>query len=401
VVTLNGANPVPLTNGAGYAVYEVVAANPAETESAQIPNFFAVPANTTPATANGGVTLAPVSTITSASTDAPVPRFAAVQPPSDCGAIGDCNASYYPLLSVKAQPMQVTAVAGGKRVGAGTIYISNLRGGVMDWSLNVTYASGSNWLLFTETLGINGGEVAVVVDPSALTPGNYQATININAGSIAGSQTVPVSLTVTPAASVPAATISAITDAADFRSAPVVPGSLATVWGTNFSGSNVTVTFNALVANLLYTGAQQINLEVPPALTGQSSAQVIVSVNGSPSAPFTAQLTAVAPALFTPGVLNQNNTVNSPGSPAPLGTVLQIFGTGIPTSGAGVTVTLQNRSGLIPLYAGIAPDLPGMEQVNVQIPADLQPVTSNLIICATTAANTQYCSLPESIAITQ
>jgi uncharacterized protein (TIGR03437 family) len=179
----------------------------------------------------------------------------------------------------------------------------------------------------------------------------------------------------------------------------VAPGALATVWGSNLGGQNVSVTFNAIPAKLLYTGAEQINLQIPPGLTGQSSAQVVVTAGGASSAPFTLPLTSVAPAIFTPGVLNQDNTVNSAANPAPLGTVLQIFLTGIPDSGAAATVTIQNRGGLVPLYAGAAPGLLGLEQVNVAVPADLQGVPSNLIICAMGAGNQQYCSQPESIAL--
>ena len=398
-LVLDGANPVTLTDGAGYAVYEVVDANPAAAETAQIPNFFAIAPGTPPAAASGGVSLAPVSTVTAASTDAPIPRFAAVQPPSDCSALGNCDASFYPLLEVTAQPMQVTAVAGGKRVGAGNITIKNAGGGLMGWSINIAYTNGANWIFLTQSVGINLAQVQVVVDPSALAPGTYQATLSIDAGMVAGSQTIPLNLTVNPAPAVPAVTINSVTNAADFHPGPVVAGSIATVWGTHLSGSNVTVTFNGIPATLFYTSAGQINLRIPPALSGASSAQVIVTADGLSSPPFTVQLTAVAPAIFTPGVLNQDNTVNSPAAPAPLGTVLQIFGTGMPDNGAGITVTLQNRVNLVPLYAGAAPDLPGLQQVNVMVPADLKPVTSDLIICATGPGNQSYCSQPESIAL--
>jgi uncharacterized protein (TIGR03437 family) len=64
-----------------------------------------------------------------------------------------------------------------------------------------------------------------------------------------------------------------------------------------------------------------------------------------------------------------------------------------------VTVTLQNRNNLVPLYAAAAPGLPGMQQINVEVPADLQPVASNLIICVAGPGNQQYCSQPESIAL--
>jgi len=399
VLVLNGANPVPLTGGAGYAVYEVVDANPSAIDSAQIPAFFAIAPNTPPTATSGSLSLAPVSTIGSASTSAPVPRFVAVTPPSDCTAEGDCNAAYYPQLQVTATatPLQATALAGGKKVGVGNIYIRDSRGGVLDWSASVTYTNGTGWVSLTQSIGVDYGLVQVLANPSALTPGTYQAAVLIDAGTIAGSQSLPVTLTVTAPA--PAATIGAVTNAADFHLGPVAPGSLATVWGSNLAGQNVTVTFNAIQATLFYTGAQQINLRIPPSLSGQPSAQMVVTVDGASSAPFTVPLTAVAPAIFTPGVLNQDNTVNSPAQPASLGTILQIFLTGMPDSGAVATVTIQNRGGLVPLYAGAAPGFPGLEQVNVAVPADLQGAPSNLTICVMGAGNQPYCSQPESLAL--
>ena len=396
VLVLNGANAVPLTNGAGYAVYEVVDANPSATESAQISNFFAIPANSPPSTSNGSLSLAPVSTVGSASTSAPIPRFVAVTPPSDCTAVGDCNASYYPQLQVTATPMQATAVAGGKKVGLGNITIRDTKGGVLDWSASVTYTNGTGWASFTQPFGVDGALIQVYADPSALTPGTYEATVLIDAGPIAGSQSIPLTLTVT--APTPAVVISGITNAADFHPGPVAPGSLATVWGSHLAGQNVSVTLNGMVAKLFYAGGQQINLQIPAALSGQSSAQMVVTADSASSAPFTVPLTAVAPAIFTPGVLNQDNTVNSPATPAPLGSVLQIFLTGMPDSGAVATVTIQNRN-LVPLYAGAAPGLLGLEQVNVAVPADMQGATSNLTICVMGAGNQQYCSQPESIAL--
>jgi uncharacterized protein (TIGR03437 family) len=90
--------------------------------------------------------------------------------------------------------------------------------------------------------------------------------------------------------------------------------------------------------------------------------------------------------------------VNSPADPAQLGSVLQIFLTGMPDSGAVASVTVQNRS-LAPQYAGAAPGLLGLQQVNVAVPADLQGVASTLTICVMGAGNQQYCSQPESIAL--
>ena len=402
VLVLNSANPVSLTNGAGYAVYEVVDANPSARESVQIPSFFGVPANMPPAVANLSVSLAPVSTVTTASTTAPIPRFAAVQPPSDCAALGDCNASYFPQLRVTAQPIQVTAVAGGKRVAAGEIIVANLRGGVLDWSATVTYGRGAGWLVLSQASGIDGANIGVFADVGTLSPGVYQATVLIDAGPMAGSQSIPVTLTVTAAASTPAAVpasviVSAVTDAADFRAGPVVPGSLAAVFGSNLSGQNVSVTFDGIAAHLLYTSAKQINLQIPPDLTGHSSTQMVVTVDGSSSAPLTVQLVAIAPALFTPGILNQDSTLNSPTNPAAAGSVLQIFGTGMPASGGAVFVTISTHANMVPLYAGAAPGLNGIEQVNVAVPAGLGATSANLTICVTGTGSQRFCSQPETV----
>jgi hypothetical protein len=81
---------------------------------------------------------------------------------------------------------------------------------------------------------------------------------------------------------------------------------------------NVSVTLNGAVASLVYTGAQQINLRIPPALSGQTAAQMVVSVDGASSAPFAVHLVAAAPASFTPGVPNQDNSVNSTANAAPM-----------------------------------------------------------------------------------
>ena len=91
--------------------------------------------------------------------------------------------------------------------------------------------------------------------------------------------------------------------------------------------------------------------------------------------------------------------MNSPSHPAALGSVLQIFGTGMPDSGGVVTVTIQNRGNLVPLYAGAAPGLPGMQQINVMVPADLKAEHIQLDRLYRSLLNVQH--QPESIALQQ
>lgn len=354
--------------------------------------------NTTPGASTGTVSFAPVSTVTTATQTDPIPRFAAVTPPSDCTELNDCGASFFPVLQATARnPLQVTAAAGSGQVAAGTIQVGNTGGGVLGWTATINYTTGSGWASVSPAFGLDNGLIIPFVNPSSLQPGTYQATVLITGGPLGSTISIPLTLTVT--APVSSVIIKSITDSADFRQAAVVPGSFASVWGSHLGGQTVSVTFNNIAAELLFTGPQQINLRIPAALAGQTSAQMVVTADGVSSAPFTVQLTAVAPAIFTPGVLNQDNTINSTSNPAAMGSVLQIFGTGMPDSGGSFTVMVPNHANLTPIYAGAAPGIPGMQQVNVALPSDLQGATVNLTICVMGTANQQSCSLPEAVAV--
>jgi uncharacterized protein (TIGR03437 family) len=160
--------------------------------------------------------------------------------------------------------------------------------------------------------------------------------------------------------------------------------------GSNLAGKNVAVTFDGLPATLLYTGATQINLRVPAGLASKTSASMVVTVDGVSSAPQVVALAPAWPSLFPGGVLNQNGSVNGSGSGAKGGSVLQIFATGIP-DGATVSVLIGDRKDLVPLYAGPAPDSPGVQQVNVAVPEGLSAGNTQLSVCAFTAEQ-QYCS---------
>jgi uncharacterized protein (TIGR03437 family) len=195
----------------------------------------------------------------------------------------------------------------------------------------------------------------------------------------------------------PVVTVNAVVNAATFAVTPLVPGSLGTLFGANLSGKLVSVTFDSSPATLLYVGATQINLQVPASLGSKTSASLVVTVDGSSSAPQTVALAPVWPAIFPNGVLNQDNTENKAGAAAMPGSVLQIFATGIPAT-ATVSVQIADRKNLIPLYAGVAPGLTGVQQVNAAIPADLAAGATQLIVCAT-AGSQQACSAAYPVVI--
>jgi uncharacterized protein (TIGR03437 family) len=202
--------------------------------------------------------------------------------------------------------------------------------------------------------------------------------------------TVQAAPVLPPAPTPPVVTVNAVVNAATFAVTPLVPGSLATLFGANLSGKSVSVTFDGNTATLLYAGATQINLQVPASLGAKTSATLVVTVDSSSSAPQTVVLAPVWPAIFPDGVLNQDNTENKAGSAAKVGSVLQIFATGIPAS-ATVSLQIADRTNLIPLYAGLAPGLSGVQQVNVAVPGNLDAGTAQLVICGTVSLE-QVCS---------
>jgi len=394
-VLLDSVSPVALSSsGSGYAVYEVANSNPNLIESAQFPTFIGLASVNAAALAQESVSLAPVSTVPTASITAPVPRFAAVPPASDCRELGDCGANYFPKLSVDASPVQLTGVSGGAMTSQpGYIIVNNAGGGILEWTAALTFQTGSGWARLDYTSGVNNGSIRVFALPQALAAGTYQASVAITGA--ANTVTVPVTLTVAaapppPPPPAPTVVVTGVVNAATFQVTPLVAGSLGTAMGQGLTGKIVSLTLNGMAASLSYTSATQINFVVPPALASQPSATLVVTVDGISSAPETVSLTGVWPEVFARGVLNQDYSENTSATPAQAGSILQIWGTGI-ADGAIVSAQIAGRTGLVPLYSGAAPGVSGVQQVNVAIPADAPSGPTQLVLCAT-AGSAQHCS---------
>lgn len=401
-VAFQQAGEIAVASGSGMVVYEVVDASPARSQSAQFPTFVAGTAH------NGGfirqaVSFGPISTALAASATAPVPRFAAVEPAADCPALGDCGSEYFPRLEVFADGLALTVPAGTNSASrSGYIAVRNAAGGFLVWNSQVVYKNGSGWLTLTPDSGLNNGSVRLFPSARNLAEGKYEAEIVIDAGPLAGSVRLPVTLTVTAAPVVPpvepppparpAVTVNSFTNAANFLFSPVAPGSLATIMGANLAGTGVSVTFDGLPARVIFNSATQINLQVPAGLAGKTSASMVVTVDGVSSAPAAVALAASAPAIFSNGILNQDNSVNGPARPAVPGSVIQIWVTGMPSPG--VSVKIHDRDNLVPQYAGAAPGLEGVQQVNVAVPADLPAMTTDVLVCAAGA-----CSHPARVTL--
>jgi uncharacterized protein (TIGR03437 family) len=387
--TLDSVAELQMSNGSAYAVYEVLDSNPFTLESAQFPTFLGLTPNavSTAVETFESISFAPTSTVRVATATDPIPRFVAATPPNDCGIIGDCGASYFPQLTVNSASLLFTLPAGGLNQ---TMYVpvNNSGGGILYWTASVSYTNGSGWLSIQPLAGMNNGTVRVDATAVNLGVGTYAAALTIDGGA-AGRRLVSITLTVT--AAVPAGPqISAVENAASFAQVPVVPGSLTTIMGSALAGKNVSVTFNGLPASILYNSATQINLLVPVGLGALTSAQLFVTVDAAISAPLTVQVAPFEPGIFAGAVLNQDSTVNGIANPAAAGSVIYFYATGLSGSGT-ITARIGSTELTNLYYAGPAPGYPGLQQINLVLPAGVSGVTTALYACGT-SAGVEVCS---------
>ena len=210
-----------------------------------------------------------------------------------------------------------------------------------------------------------------------------------------------------------------VTVSAASGSAPVAPGSIVSIYGSNLastgtaatsvplpftlSGTSVTVTDNAgsqAAMPLFYAGPQQINAQIPG---GVNTGPVVLTIAApSGGAQSTVMLAAVAPGLISANgdgkgaaaaqvvTTHSNGTQTSgysfnypcaPGTcanvPISLGgagdrTALVLYGTGIRNRAALSDVKVQvGGQSLAAAYAGAAGTFVGLDQVNVLLPGSL------------------------------
>ncbi len=349
--------------------------------------------------ASGSLTVSfgPVSTTSTTSTFAPVPRFVGVGAPVDCTVLGDCS-TYVPRMDAPPVNMDFRLIRGvGNQLR--DIALSNVGGGrLMPWSATIEYKQGSDWIVLDRMSASEPVLVRVMVRALPnMAPGIYEATLTIDAG-IAGVARYPIRLEVIeappPAENPNRPRVSSVVHGATFQSGPVARGSLVTLRGVNLGGEGVSVTFDGKPASILYTASGQINVRVPEDLAG-NTAQVVVTANGVASTPVSVEVAGANPGIFTPGILNQDGSVNSEANPAPTGSHVQIFATGLlaPDGSGVVEATLHGYAFARQPYAGPAPGLPGVQQVNLPIPEGWPTMTTTVLLC-TSAGGSRQCSAP-------
>jgi uncharacterized protein (TIGR03437 family) len=158
----------------------------------------------------------------------------------------------------------------------------------------------------------------------------------------------------------------------------------------------VQVSVNGSPVPLLYVSDSQVNAVAPLNITG-ITAHVHVTFNGADTSDFIAAVVESNPEIFqradgTAAAVNQDGTINSPDHPAPVGSVVAIWATGIGATPFGVWQDGRIAAGpldfgccqVLPegrpvdvLYGGVAPGIvAGVVQINFRAPVP----SSNLLL---------------------
>ena len=196
----------------------------------------------------------------------------------------------------------------------------------------------------------------------------------------------------------------------------VSPGGLTTIFGAGFSSgteaarefplprklAGSVVRVNGLPAPLLLVSPGQINLQIPFELVG-SEAQIVVESPVGASDSVLVEVAPYQPGIFTDAVsglaaiIYASDGLSPWHRPVRPGEHIQIFSTGLGAVSprvetgeaapplalartlAAPRVLIGGRS-LTPSFSGLAPFFAGLYQVNVQIPADLEPGSHDVVL---------------------
>jgi uncharacterized protein (TIGR03437 family) len=173
------------------------------------------------------------------------------------------------------------------------------------------------------------------------------------------------------------------------------------------------VTFGGIAAPVFSAQSQQVTVQVPWEIAGQTSTEVVVTYN-SQTAVASAPLVVATAALGIYTVANSDGTLNATSNPAKAGGFITIYGTGggvtnplgvtgglwsatasLPTLTPPVSVTIGGTNAMV-LYAGSAPTLEsGYFQINVALPSG--PQTSSAVNLVLTVGGSSSVAVPISI----
>jgi uncharacterized protein (TIGR03437 family) len=213
-----------------------------------------------------------------------------------------------------------------------------------------------------------------------------------------------------------------IENAASYVTNTAVPGEIVAIQGYGIGPAvgvtsaptaglgGVRVYFDNFAAPVMYAQANQLNVQVPWEIAGQSTTRVQIQYLGAPAGSVSLAVSPALPGVFF--IVNSDGAFNSPANPARPGDFVAIYGTGGGAmSPAGITggtwpltplcYLTQSVSAAIGtesaqvLYGGSAPTLgTGFFQINVLLPSDLPSGAQTLSVAVGGVA-----SVPVAISI--
>lgn len=210
----------------------------------------------------------------------------------------------------------------------------------------------------------------------------------------------------------PAISAGGVVNAASFQAgAGIAPGSYISIFGSGLSDTirsansvvlplaldYVSVSFDvpsaglSLPGRLIFVSSNQVNVQVPWALRDQTSVLMKVNLGYNPGQVFTAQVSNHAPAVYViqgfAAALDESGVIINSSNAAVRGRTIQIYMNGLgpvdnqPETGEAAqsqplsrtlstpTVTIAGLPAQVQ-FSGLAPGFPGLNQLNVVVPAN-------------------------------
>ena len=262
-------------------------------------------------------------------------------------------------------------------------------------------------------LGLPNGQVVITDLPASgfLTVSPLQrVTYTLTAYGQFGFATAQITVDVVPAPPEIKATTTIFGGKTSMKAAP---GQIVTIWGnlcgnvpadtqwvplrTAVAGCSVQFADaqgkNAILGNLYYVSSGQINVQVPET-TILGTAQMTVIFNGLSSAPQYFQVVSTDPDYVVETVGSQtylkgvhlNGSYTTASNPAVGGELILVFLSGL-GSGTKIAIAINGIPATV-YYAGPQGDYPGLDQINVQVPANVTFATE-VTVTATAVDGTQ------------
>jgi uncharacterized protein (TIGR03437 family) len=300
-----------------------------------------------------------------------------------------------------------------------TQYISIANRGLGTLNLTGATASGGNWLTAQRVEGQN--LVAVVADPSGVSPGSYQGTVALASNAVQGELRVPVQLDVI-AAGPPLAYYNGLVNNATFEAGDLIgQGAIVAVFGEQFTTGEAQVASSLPLGNELggvrvfvnnqpapvyYASYNQINFQIPYN-AAPGDAVIRIEREGQRGNQISTRIVRGAPRLLRLGIGDYGIAVHqdqafpiapTPGvnsRPARPGDTLVFYAIGLGPTDQNVQSGAASPSSPLarlpgnqrvvfgfagpfghdavettPLFVGLTPNFVGLYQINVTVPED-------------------------------